>query len=730
MRPSSVRAATDGKKDGHQKKVILVIINNIGLEDLTADNTPNLYRFANTRGAVGLMNTRTAGSINDVNNYLTVGTGVKAAGGIWGGLAFNSDEYWGKEKAGDVYKSRTGISAPPNGVVNLAVADISRQSQQYKLDIYPGLLGKSLKEGGLTTGVLGNADTEEGSDKEPSYHREASLIAMDQLGRIEFGNVTRQLVTSKPPGIGGFETDYGLLFSQSEQLLSKVDFLVVETGDTARIDEFFNFILDREIPKKRNAALKNADKFVGKLSRSLNLDKSLLIVASLAPSRQMERDGNNLLPIIMAGKGIRSGVLTSPTTRRHGIVDNTDIAPTIISFLGAEIPYSMSGRAMSGESQPNATTYLETQLQQILLKAQIRIPVLTTYVTIVAIILILSLLILLLGEKGLPYLKFFKPMLLWAISVPLAMLLSAAFNYSSYVSPVSATLAISFALVGLCSLYRKDFFVPVLILSLLTCVAIVLDTLGGAHLIQRSLLGYCPIIGARFYGIGNEYEGILIGSSIIGLTLLLDISNLRSRWSFTSVGFLFAFIAFVIGYQGLGANVSGAIEGVVGFFVTFIGIWQGKVRLKHVLVVTAAVLVAISALAAVDLLQKGGNSHLGRSILLIQKGGFDEVAKIIQRKLAMNIKGTRYTAWTRILVATLVVFPTLFLRPVGALARLTKEYPLLTAGHIGCAFGAIAAFIFNDTGAAAAATIIVFSVVATLYMVMEEQMKAYHLRSN
>jgi hypothetical protein len=321
-------------------------------------------------------------------------------------------------------------------------------------------------------------------------------------------------------------------------------------------------------------------------------------------------------------------------------------------------------------------------------------------------------------------------MLLWTISVPLAMLLSAVFNYSTYAGPVLVTLAISIALVYLSILFKKNYFYSVLIISLFTCVALILDTAAGAYLIHRSLLGYCPMIGARFYGIGNEYMGILIGSSVIGLTLLFDVFNLRSRLSFVGVGLLFAFITLIIGYQAFGANVGGAIAAVVAFVITFVGIWQGKVSLKHLLIVMAAVLFVLFGLAVMDLLQKGGNSHLGRTIILIQKGGFEEIARIIQRKLAMNIKGTRYTVWTRILVATLVVFPTLFLRPVGAFAKLSKEYPFLTAGHIGAAFGAIAAFLFNDTGAAAAATIIVFSVVATLYMIMEEQMKLYRLRSD
>lgn len=704
-----------------EKKVVLVVINSVEIDDFTAKDTPNLYQLCNKTGAVGLMNARSAGITNAVNNYLTIGSGVKAAGGLWGGLAFNISEEYSLEKAGDIYQSRTGIKPPVNGVVNLSIADVSRQSRKYKLDIYPGSLGKALKEAGLRIGVTGNADTFEEVQEVPPFHREVSLIAMDHLGRVPFGNVDRTLTSEESKSVGGLKTNYFALFRETKRLLTKVDFLVIETGDTARIDESSDFLLDWEIPKKKAEALKEADKFVGKLIDEIDFDNSLLIVLSPTPSKRMQFQGNLLCPIIVRGKGINPGVLTSPTTRRHGIIDNTDIAPTVISFLGGEIPFYMSGRPLSGESQPDATNYLSVQLQQILIKTQIRVSVLTTYVTTVTIVLLLSLVIILLGEKGARFLRLLQLLLVWATSVPLAMLFSAAFNYSSSSESIFVALAISVVLVIISKLFRSNYLFPILFISLLTCLALVLDTVTGAHLMKRSLLGYCPIIGARFYGIGNEYMGVLIGSSIVGLTMLFDIYNLRNRLSLAAVGLIFVFIIMVIGYQGFGANIGGTIAAVAAFVITFVGIWQGKISLKHLLFVIAAIVVAIFVLVLADLIFKAGDSHLGRSIELIKQGGFGEAVKIIQRKLAMNIKGTRYTSWTRILIAAIVVLPILFLRPVGAFARISEKYSLLTTGLIGSAFGAIFAFAFNDTGAAVAATIIVFSVVATLYIIMEEQ---------
>ncbi len=718
----SFSKSADFQRDPESKQVVMVVLNAVELEDLTVSNTPSLHKLANQVGALGLMNTRTAGGMNAVNNYLTIGAGVKAAGGRYGGLAFNTDEEYEFKNAGNVYRDRTGVKMRGARVVNLGIANVSRSSRSYKLDIYPGSLGKALKSAGLETAVIGNADILAPDNNEMEFHREVSLIGMDNLGRVPLGNVGQDMREFQPQFVGGLKTDYERLLSETSRLLPRADLLVIETGDTARLDHFSSFLLDWQIPKKKQEILKQADQFVDRLVHQIDLDNTLLIVVSPMPSRAMRYQGNNLNPLILAGPGIKPGVLTSATTRRHGIVDNTDIAPTVIGFLDAETPYYMSGRPLMGETQPRASTYLSRVLSEALIKSQIRVPVLTTYVTATALILVLSLIVLLMGERGSRYFKFSKLALLWAASAPVAMLLGAAFAYATLVVPILASLAISIALVLFSSLFKKRPLHPVLVLALLTSGALVLDTVTGAHLMQRSLLGYCPIIGARFYGIGNEYMGVLIGSSIIGLTLFFDLFKLRSRHAFIAIGLLFIMITFVVGYQAFGANVGGAISSVVAFIVTFIAIIKGRISSRHTTIVVAAVLLFLLGFAALDLLRVGSNSHLGRAILLIQNGGLTEVFTIIQRKIAMNIKGTRYTSWTRILVASLVVFPTLFLRPIGAISKIRQQYPRLAAGNIGATTGAIIAFLVNDTGAAVAATIIIFAAVVTLYTLIEDQM--------
>ena len=64
---------------------------------------------------------------------------------------------------------------------------------------------------------------------------------------------------------------------------------------------------------------------------------------------------------------------------------------------------------------------------------------------------------------------------------------------------------------------------------------------------RYSPLGYDPVGGARFYGIGNEYMGVLVGSSILAWALWAGKKASSSRMH-QALGFLlFAGLLLLIG---------------------------------------------------------------------------------------------------------------------------------------------------------------------------------------
>lgn len=693
-------------------KVLLVITNSLGASELANISSPTMAKLAQA-GAVGLMNTRTQAVPNSYDGYLCIGAGVKTKTGGFAGESLNLAEVDSSGRsARDIFFQRTATIPPPGSIVNLSISNIIATSKSVPRSNAPGSLGSALKEAGLKVALIGNADLD------GEHHREAALITMDELGLTYLGDVTGS--TNLELAEMGTVTDYDALITKTKEFLPLADLLVVELGDSSRLESKNNFYTEEAIAKRRMYKMKGIERFLGEIPACLDEKTTLILLSPSNPADLMAK-GNFLAPIIMTGFGVDGSLLTSETTRWPGIIDSTDIAPTILTLLGAEKTENMTGRPVKflrkaislGDISQMSTRYEN--------KAIARVPLLKGYVTLVAIMVILAAAASFFKVIPKRLVHLMQTIFLWLLSIPVAFELFAPIDYGHMIVPILLVSLIAGGLVAMARLFRGTRLVPVISICLLTVIVLVIDTLTGWNLIRTSILGYCPNIGARFYGIGNEYMGILIGSAIIGTTALLDVKGMRSKRNYILAGLFYAVIIAVIGHPALGANVGGTIAASAGFGVTLIVLFQGSLKRKHFAIVSAAVFTIVVIFLALDIFRGEATSHAGRSILAIYQGGVKEFFDIIQRKLAMNYQGMKYTVWTRILLATLLAAPMLFFRPVGFFDKLKKERPSLVAGFIGTSLGALAAFIFNDTGAAAAAATIMFAIVALLYIIVEEE---------
>ena len=86
----------------------------------------------------------------------------------------------------------------------------------------------------------------------------------------------------------------------------------------------------------------------------------------------------------------------------------------------------------------------------------------------------------------------------------------------------------------------------------------------------------------------------------------------------------------------------------------------------------------------------------------------------------MNLRLMRYSLWSRVFLSFLLAQGILLFRPVGALKRTQKHYPLLIAGIIGITSGSATAFLTNDSGVVAAATALLYGSLPLLYLVLSK----------
>src|SRR5262249_36199021 len=135
----------------------------------------------------------------------------------------------------------------------------------------------------------------------------------------------------------------------------------------------------------------------------------------------------------------------------------------------------------------------------------------------------------------------------------------------------------------------------------------------------RSLLGPNPLYGSRFYGIGNELEATLSALLLICVGALF-FGRGRSRaavWAFAGGGIV---LGVAIGAGRLGADVGGVITVAAGAAVAALMVLPGGLTKRALAVAIAAPVLAIAALAAIDLLT-GGDSHFTRTVLRANGSG-------------------------------------------------------------------------------------------------------------
>ncbi|MEW6573221.1 MAG: hypothetical protein AB1374_06265 [Bacillota bacterium] len=694
-------------------RVVILIIDRLSLDDLENPAWENLSRLISMGGA-GLLNTATGGIRNPENTYATIGAGAHAIATNAGNLAYETDERLQQGvKAGEEFKQRTGIAVMPGNVVVLEMPHLNRENAALNYPVQPGALGEELKTAGLTAACLGNADWRE------QTARQVATVAMDRRGLVSSGYVGRELVMRDSLFPGSFRSDYDILWNKWLSLTDS-DFLVIDLGDTSRLDEAQTQITDVVFSRRWNETLERADRFLGKVSAALDLQRDLLIVVSPTPSKNALRSGDWFTPVIMVGRGVQPGtVLTSPSTRRPGIVMNTDLAPTVLKHFGISTPNTMSGRPVATAEVRDQLSHLKLLREKVVFVHNFRTPVIKGYLIYTIILISAAVLLILLREHRWARTLWARQFVISIMGVPLAALIMPVLGTRSPILYLAGIIVITIALTMLTlHLEERRTLAGFVFLSVATVGLIIADVLFGGTLMKQSILSYDAMSGARFYGIGNEYMGVLISATIFSSACVLSIWP--SRLSKIGTALLGLAVIMALGAPGLGANFGGLLTACVAFPVTFLAFAGVRFQMRHMALVIAVLVSLPLIFVAVDLFRQSGvQSHMGRNLLLVLQdpsAAFD----IIKRKMAMNIKLFKYTIWSRVLAAGIGGLLLLSYRPVGVMRVLRSRYPYLFTGFLGVVVTAVAAFIFNDSGTVAAATATIFGIPPLLYILSGE----------
>jgi hypothetical protein len=697
-------------------RVVMVVIDRMSLSDLGASEAfGDLVPYA----GLGLMNTNTGGLRNVENSHASIGAGSRIVATGVGFPAFEVNERVQRIPAGEEYARRTGVAAPDGSVVHLGIARVWELTRALPYPAEVGALGTALRANGLVTGVLGNADWD-GMPRRP-----AALIAMDGWGLVDRGVIGDETLAADSRFPGGLRTDYERLFAAFRDA-DGVDFLVIELGDLSRLDEARPMVLPEVLTELRASALKECAEFVERVRRELDSGRDLLLVVSPTPPAASIAAGDTLSPVLMFGPE-GSGTLTAFSTRRPGIVNNTDLAPTVTRFLHVDAPVNMTGRPLTVIPGKPDLGGLQALNRQLVLTHNVRAPIIKTYMTIQVAVVIAALLTILFREIGIVRREYIRGALLVIMSFPLAALVLPLLPQPGPVwvgvQMVAVTLAVGAAAIRMSRHTAVGAFA---FLGGLTALVILVDLFLDAPLQKFSLLSYDPLGGARYYGIGNEFMGVLIGAVILTAVCTLTLAPRRFRGPVLGgSGALFLITLFAMANPGIGANMGGTITALVAFPVTILLLLNVRFTRRLILAGAGGVFVFLAGLTAFEFMRGAEQqSHIGRAARLVFGGdlerGFQEAYSIIERKVSMNLKLIRYTIWSRVYLASLGGLILLFYRPTGRMQTFRDQYPYVFKGLVGIAVASVVALIFNDSGVVASAMVMMFGAPPLLYLFLEE----------
>lgn len=684
----------------NEGKVIYISINRTNLDNL--ERIPVLKEKLSKNGYIALMNIKGDQGTNDERSYASIGAGCRANVADNEVISFENLT----EENGRVYKAATGNT--PKEINNIFINEsINNNVEKGSFGSTLGLLGQTLSDNNKKVALLGNSDIVK--DRELVKIRNAGLISMDTLGRVQSGNVDD--INMKDYTMPyGMRTDYDKLSKETKTYYENSDALFVELGDTYRLDEYKSNLNEKSYNKMKSSIYSNINTYLEDVFNMVNQNDVVYVVSEF-PSTLDYNNKRRLSPVLKF-KGENKGLLQSATTRRDGVIGNLDLGVDILNEFNLKNEI-MIGRTLNSVDRDDNLTFLKSEYIKIVSINNIRSTVVNTFVGIVSASWIIAMLALMIKEKLPQKEKVFtvlKELIKLGLIMPLTFLISPIFNFKTQVG-LTIGVIIATILIYLSGrlLFKNNDLKQMGYYAVLTIMLIVLDSVIGTYFMKNCIMSYDAIVGARYYGVGNEYEGITIASAVFALSVLLNYKKIP-KW-LTIV--LSVIILITSAAPSMGANVGGAISECIAYLLFIMLIFDVKMDFKKVIILGLSALAVVIIFAGLDLIM-GTESHLGAFTQQILQNGPQAIIQTFARKISMNIKLAKSSVWVNILLVGIAVIGIFIFRPSKHMKNISNKYPMIFKGFIASMVGCIITLLVNDSGIVAAATASIYILIPIL----------------
>lgn len=692
---SSIYADTNNKG-----KVIYLSLNRTSLENLL--EIPIIKEKTSNSGYVALMTTKGDGSNTDQKSFASIGSGVRAN---------VLDEDYVKfetlnENEKTQFEAATGVKSWAIGNIKIN-RNINQNTDNGGYGATLGMLGTTLNKNNLKVALLGNSDIKKNDDLKKI--RNLALVCMDENGRVQSGNVDN--INKKDDTMPfGISTDYDKLKSETKKYYENNDAIFVELGDTYRLDEYKNNLNENTYKSMKKKIYQNINDYLKEVFEMAGKNDTIYIVSEFESNLDYKTK-RRLSPVIKFEKD-GYGLLESSTTRNSGIVSNIDIGVDIINKFGLKNEL-MIGKVFKNVQDENGIEKVLKDYERIVSINTIRASVVNSYVGIVSASWVIAMIAILFKnkipkkEKGLgrdQIFKVLKELIKLGLIMPLAFLTAPVFQFKTPAGLVSGVLIVTiiYYLIGY-FLFRKDDIKQMGFYAFLTIGLIIIDCIIGTPLMKSGIMSYDAINGARYYGVGNEYEGVTIASAVFALAVLLNYKKI-SKWLAVVLSLV---ILITSAMPSMGANVGGAISECVAYLLFILLIFDVKLDLKKIIMIGVATVLVVVAFAGLDFLM-GTESHLAVFTNQIIQEGPAAIFNTFGRKIQMNLKLAKSSVWVNILIVSIIIIGALIFKPSGYFKKIHDKYPMIFKGFMASFVGCIVTLLVNDSGIVAASTAAIY----------------------
>lgn len=692
---SSIYADTNNKG-----KVIYLSLNRTSLENLL--EIPIIKEKTSNSGYVALMTTKGDGSNTDQKSFASIGSGVRAN---------VLDEDYVKfetlnENEKTQFEAATGVKSWAIGNIKIN-RNINQNTDNGGYGATLGMLGTTLNKNNLKVALLGNSDIKKNDDLKKI--RNLALVCMDENGRVQSGNVDN--INKKDDTMPfGISTDYDKLKSETKKYYENNDAIFVELGDTYRLDEYKNNLNENTYKSMKKKIYQNINDYLKEVFEMAGKNDTIYIVSEFESNLDYKTK-RRLSPVIKFEKD-GYGLLESSTTRNSGIVSNIDIGVDIINKFGLKNEL-MIGKVFKNVQDENGIKKVLKDYERIVSINTIRASVVNSYVGIVSASWVIAMIAILFKnkipkkEKGLgrdQIFKVLKELIKLGLIMPLAFLTAPVFQFKTPAGLVSGVLIVTiiYYLIGY-FLFRKDDIKQMGFYAFLTIGLIIIDCIIGTPLMKSGIMSYDAINGARYYGVGNEYEGVTIASAVFALAVLLNYKKI-SKWLAVVLSLV---ILITSAMPSMGANVGGAISESVAYLLFILLIFDVKLDLKKIIMIGVATVLIVVAFAGLDFLM-GTESHLAVFTNQIIQEGPAAIFNTFGRKIQMNLKLAKSSVWVNILIVSIIIIGALIFKPSGYFKKIHDKYPMIFKGFMASFVGCIVTLLVNDSGIVAASTAAIY----------------------